>query len=33
LGAGPEDAEFKDLQPLDAAIRGIAKPELLGPPN
>jgi DNA recombination protein RmuC len=33
LGAGPEDAEFKDLQPLDVSIREVAKPELLGPPN
>ena len=33
LGAGPDDAEFKDLQPLDVAIREVAKPELLGSPN
>lgn len=33
LGAGPEDAQFKDIQPLDAAIREVARPELLGPPD
>lgn len=33
LGAGPEDAQFKDIQPLDVAIREVARPELLGPPN
>ncbi len=33
LGAGPEDAQFKDIQPLDVAIREVARPELLGPPD
>lgn len=33
LGAGPEDAQFKDIQPLDMAIREVARPELLSPPD
>lgn len=31
LGAGPEDAKFEELKPLDTAVREIAKPELLSP--
>jgi len=33
LGAGPEDAKFEELKPLDTAVRDIAKPELLSPPE
>jgi len=33
LGAGPEDAKFEELKPLDTAVREIAKPELLSPPE
>lgn len=33
LGAGPEDARFEELKPLDGAVREIAKPELLSPPE
>ncbi len=33
LGAGPEDAKFEELEPLDTAVREIAKPELLSPPE
>jgi DNA recombination protein RmuC len=31
LGAGPEDAEFREIPTVESAVKPITKPELLGP--
>ncbi len=31
LGAGPEDAEFREIPTVESAVKSITKPELLGP--